>query len=165
MSHRRWTCGIHCVQTRNHANKGSTLALKPVAYITRSSKQGYQWPQKEDLCPSKNSYWGKLIILSKTIRSSQTLITSLVRNQFGTIDLCVCLSNNNWQVVDTMWCVEGLNIDYRFIGLCFSVDCFFPEFYFVASCLRWVVDGALCDWFFLFTASLLFSLCNHISGF
>ena len=33
--------------------KGSTLALKPRADITRNPKQGYQWPHKKDLCPPK----------------------------------------------------------------------------------------------------------------
>ena len=33
--------------------KGSTLALKPRADITRSPKQGYQWPHEKDLCPPK----------------------------------------------------------------------------------------------------------------
>ena len=31
----------------------STLALKPRADITRSPKQGYQWPHKKDLCATK----------------------------------------------------------------------------------------------------------------
>ena len=31
----------------------STLALKPRADVTRSPKQGYQWPHKKDLCPTK----------------------------------------------------------------------------------------------------------------
>ena len=31
----------------------STLALKPRADITRSPKQGYQWPHKKDMCPTK----------------------------------------------------------------------------------------------------------------
>ena len=34
--------------------KGSTLALKPRADVTRSPKQGYQWPHEKDLCPPKN---------------------------------------------------------------------------------------------------------------
>ena len=34
--------------------KGSTLALKPRADITRSPKQGYQWTHKKDLYPPKN---------------------------------------------------------------------------------------------------------------
>ena len=33
--------------------KGSTLALKLRADITRSPKQGYQWPYEKDLCPPK----------------------------------------------------------------------------------------------------------------
>ena len=31
----------------------STLALKPRADVTRSPKQGYQWPHEKDLCPPK----------------------------------------------------------------------------------------------------------------
>ena len=31
----------------------STLALKPRADITISLKQGYQWPHKKNLCPTK----------------------------------------------------------------------------------------------------------------
>ena len=38
------------IQARKHASK-STLALKPRADITRSLKQGYQWPHKKDMCP------------------------------------------------------------------------------------------------------------------
>ena len=30
-----------------------TLALKPRADITRSPKQGYQWPHEKDMCPTK----------------------------------------------------------------------------------------------------------------
>ena len=37
------------------AHKGSTLALKPRADVTRSPKQGYQWPHEKDLCPPKTS--------------------------------------------------------------------------------------------------------------
>ena len=33
--------------------KGSTLALKSRANVTRSPKQGYQWPHERDLCPQK----------------------------------------------------------------------------------------------------------------
>ena len=40
------------VQARKHASE-STLALKPRADVTRSPKQGYQWPHKKDMCPPK----------------------------------------------------------------------------------------------------------------
>ena len=30
-----------------------TLALKPRGDVTRSPKQGYQWPHKKDSCPPK----------------------------------------------------------------------------------------------------------------
>ena len=48
-------------QARKHASK-STLALKPRADVTRSPKQGYQWPHKKDMCPpkiylKKNNKW------------------------------------------------------------------------------------------------------------
>ena len=33
--------------------KGSTLALKLGADVTRIPKQGYQWPHEKDLCPQK----------------------------------------------------------------------------------------------------------------
>ena len=46
VSHQRWIWRIHCMQVRMHASEGSTLALKPGADITRSPKQGYQWPTK-----------------------------------------------------------------------------------------------------------------------
>ena len=39
-------------QARKHASE-STLALKPRADVTRSPKQGYQWPHKKDMCPPK----------------------------------------------------------------------------------------------------------------
>ena len=41
------------MQARKHASKKSSLALKPRADVTRSPKQGYQWPQKKDSCPTK----------------------------------------------------------------------------------------------------------------
>ena len=34
--------------------KGSTLALKPRADVTRSPKQGYRWPHEKELGPPKN---------------------------------------------------------------------------------------------------------------
>ena len=39
--------------TSKKACKESTLALKPSADITRSPKQGYQWPYERHLCPPK----------------------------------------------------------------------------------------------------------------
>ena len=40
-------------QARKPASEKSTLALKPTEDVTRSPKQGYQWPHEKDLCPSK----------------------------------------------------------------------------------------------------------------
>ena len=56
VSHQRWIWGIHCAQARKHASKGSTLALKPRADITRNPKPGCQRPHKKDLCPPKNFF-------------------------------------------------------------------------------------------------------------
>ena len=39
------------IQTRKHTSKKTTLAIKPNADITRSPKQGCQWPHKKDICP------------------------------------------------------------------------------------------------------------------
>ena len=38
---------------RQKASMKSTLALKPRVDITRSPKQGYQWPYEKNLCPPK----------------------------------------------------------------------------------------------------------------
>ena len=39
--------------TSKKAFKGSTLAVKPGADITRTPKQGYKWPHEKELCPPK----------------------------------------------------------------------------------------------------------------
>ena len=49
------------MQARRHAKKGSSLALKPRADVTRSPKQGYQWPHKKELCPQKFFFLGKIV--------------------------------------------------------------------------------------------------------
>ena len=43
-----------CVQVMKHANNVSTLNLKLRGVVTRSPKQGYQWPRKKDSCPPNN---------------------------------------------------------------------------------------------------------------
>ena len=48
VSHQRWIWGSH---TWESTQKGSTLALKHMADITRSPRQGYQWPHEKNLCP------------------------------------------------------------------------------------------------------------------
>ena len=51
----RWrTRGESEDHTGKKVCKGSTLALKPRADVTRSPKQGYQWSHKKDLYPPKN---------------------------------------------------------------------------------------------------------------
>ena len=44
---------LRIAQVRKLAKNGSTLALKPQVDVTRSPKQGYQWPHEKDLCPQK----------------------------------------------------------------------------------------------------------------
>ena len=49
--HQRWFWRIHCtLHTGKESTqaRGSTLALKSRVDITRSPKQGYQWPHKKD---------------------------------------------------------------------------------------------------------------------
>ena len=41
------------MQARKHASEKSTLVLKPRPDVTRSPKQGHQWPHKKDSCPTK----------------------------------------------------------------------------------------------------------------
>ena len=50
-----WTVNsyIYFIIRRPEARKRATLALKPRADVTRRLKQGYQWPHKKDLCPTK----------------------------------------------------------------------------------------------------------------
>ena len=52
------------MQVTKHTSEGSTLALKCRGDITRSPKQGYQWPHKKDLCPPQ--------ILKKTFTTLST---------------------------------------------------------------------------------------------
>ena len=53
VSHQIWMWGIYCMQVMEQANEGFYPGFKSRADITRSPKQGYQWPNKKDL-PSKN---------------------------------------------------------------------------------------------------------------
>ena len=51
------------MQVTKHASEGSILALKPRGDITRSPKQGYQWPYEKDLYPPKIYLKKKIIII------------------------------------------------------------------------------------------------------
>ena len=57
----------------------STLALKPRADVTRSPKQGYQWPHKKDLCPTKNLLKKKKIKKKKKEKEKKKGWSSMVR--------------------------------------------------------------------------------------
>ena len=45
---------VTCTPLPNANKTEPTLALKPKGDVTRSPKQGYQWPHKKDPCPPKN---------------------------------------------------------------------------------------------------------------
>ena len=47
------TCNITRTPLPSADKAEPTLALKPRGDITRSPKQGYQWPHKKDSCPPK----------------------------------------------------------------------------------------------------------------
>ena len=88
--HQRWIWGICCAQTRKHASEGSILALKPRADITRSQKQGYQWPQKE-LLSSKKFQKKKLI-------TDWWLATQKVYERFG-VQYSETFTNARWKIL------------------------------------------------------------------
>ena len=48
------TCNITCTPPLSLNKAEPTLALKPRGDVTRSPKQGYQWPHRKDSCPPKN---------------------------------------------------------------------------------------------------------------
>ena len=54
------------------AYKGFTMALKSRADVTRSPKQGYQWPHKKDSCPPKN-YFKKITKSRKSCSGSSRI--------------------------------------------------------------------------------------------
>ena len=60
------------------AHKGSTLALKPRADVTRSPKQGCQWPHDKDLCPTKRRKSLMTQFSRKILHFSKTLLDILV---------------------------------------------------------------------------------------
>ena len=61
----------------------STLALKPKADVTRSPKQGYQWPHEKDLCPPK-------IFLKKIVLCALDEITLQLRS-YCFVPFCLIL--------------------------------------------------------------------------
>ena len=48
-----WGMYITCASAKIANKAEPTLALKPRGDVTRNPKQGYQWPQKKDMCPPK----------------------------------------------------------------------------------------------------------------
>ena len=73
--------------TSEKAHKGSTLALKPRADVTRSPKHGYQWHHEKDLCPQE--------ILKKGKKNHIACKTSKSLEAFGTLTKSAWLNNNS----------------------------------------------------------------------
>ena len=48
------TCNVTRLPPLSSNKAEPTLALKPRGHVTRSPKQGHQWPHKKDSCPPKN---------------------------------------------------------------------------------------------------------------
>ena len=75
VSHQRWPWGSDCMQVRKHVSKGSMLAMKPKADVTRSPKQGYRWPDKNDWCAPKKfkekNYELEAVIVSTSVVATQ----------------------------------------------------------------------------------------------
>ena len=53
VSHHRWIWEFHYSQAMKHTSEGIHSGFETQGYVTGSSKQGYQWPNKKDWCPSK----------------------------------------------------------------------------------------------------------------
>ena len=51
VSHQRWIWGIPCIQAMKHTSRGIHPGFETQADVTISTKQGYQWPHKNDWCP------------------------------------------------------------------------------------------------------------------
>ena len=75
---------LRMTQARKHA-KG-ILALKPGTDITRSPKQGYQWPHEKDWCPTK--------ILKKPQRLAYS--TELIIKSFRVLHQVLALISHLW---------------------------------------------------------------------
>ena len=60
------------MQARKHTSERSTLTLKPRADVTRSPKQGCQWPHKKDLCPPKTFFFLKMSIVGFSDKECET---------------------------------------------------------------------------------------------
>ena len=56
------TCTITHMPPLSLNKAEPTLALKPRGEVTRSPKQGYQWPHKKDSCPPKKIFKKKRIL-------------------------------------------------------------------------------------------------------
>ena len=96
VSHQRLIWGSRCMKAMKHPNRGSILALKPRGDITRSPQQGYEWPDKKDLCPPKNLFKEK-----ETINDIVLFYLILYINQFTHI--FTIITNNSSSTHASTW--------------------------------------------------------------
>ena len=90
----------------------STLALKPRADVTRSPKQGYQWPHKKDMCPTKKKK-------KKVDKDSTLTVNSSDVSASTALDLSITGGTDSWDMQDNrewigklFWCCRKFHIDH-----------------------------------------------------
>ena len=99
-----YTVGRCCTrgESEDHTGKklckGSTLVLKPMADVTKSPKQGYQWPQKKNLRPPiiKKKKGVDILILTK-LSLSPLHVTIICKNSGLLYDIQI-IWVKNWGI-------------------------------------------------------------------
>ena len=80
--------------------RGSTLALKPRAEVTRSPKQGYQWPHKTDWYPPKKFF---IKVHGAGVWNALTAPNRLPEHKDNTK---TSLTSCNWNHREPLWPVQ-----------------------------------------------------------
>ena len=103
------------------------MALKSRRDVTRSSKQGYQWSHKKDLCPPEvlkiNTYYLPLISVG-SIPSSFRLSTALLRQSFTEFKISCGSSSTHLLIMEKFVItdrIRSMGEGYVFTGVCHSV--------------------------------------------
>ena len=100
VSHQRWIWGIRCAQASKHASEGIHPGFEPRADITRSPKQGYQWPREKDMCPTKIKKKNKTTSICISVKKAENFAihcvvslptTYVVRRKIMFLIVCVIL--------------------------------------------------------------------------